>query len=848
MRFANPEWFLLIPIFLFLAWYWPQLGLRKPLRAIAALLLVLMLARPQVQSMQDGLDLWVLVDRSVSSSAQMTSRFPEMRSVLERSKGRKDRTFYVDFADVALLQEQGDGFLSERELQATKLRLATRYALSNIPEDRMARILVLTDGYSTEPLSDLSERLIEQQVPMDYRLLVPPVEGDYRVERIVTPTRVQPGEPFLLQLEFSGNQDGTIPFEVSRNGKKLMESEVEVTEGKATLYLTDRLAQPGAHRFDVRIRPDKDAFSGNNTSETWIEVASGPRILLVTRYENDPLSEVLRRQGFEVDQVTDFKALGPGNLAGSKVCILNDVPAHLLPAEFLRSVDFFVRYQGGGFLMTGGKFSFGSGGYFQSSIDKLLPVSMELRQEHRKLSVALAIVVDRSGSMSASAGGGMAGGITKMDLANNGAAQAIAHLGPSDAITVFYVDSTPHVVTKLVQIGPNPSSLQSKIRKMKSMGGGIYVYNGMKAAWAELKKAKMGIRHMILFSDAADSEQPGQYKKLIDEMVKEDVTVSVIGLGRDTDSDAAFLQDIANRGKGRIFFTTNAQDIPSLFVQETVAIARSAFLNDPVKLVPSAGWLELSSNPMEWLGQIDGYNLSYLRDGASVAAVSGDEYEAPLVAFWQRGAGRTGALSFPVGGDFSKSVRSWPKYGDFLQTKVRWLMGETTPPGVGVRTRVEGSELKIDLLFDDTWTERLVDQSPRISIVDGVQGSVDELIWERLQPGHFQARMQLESDRWIRGAVQMGKSVIPFGPVSVGTNPEWAFNRDRLEELMAVSRISGGEERVDLASVWSAPRIPRFQEISLILLITFMLVMLLDALESRWGGLPWVSGLIRRQS
>jgi hypothetical protein len=93
--------------------------------------------------------------------------------------------------------------------------------------------------------------------------------------------------------------------------------------------------------------------------------------------------------------------------------VINNVPAHRLPADFLAGLDFFVTAQGGGLLMTGGRFSFGSGGYFQSSLDPLLPVSMELRQEHRRLAVAMAIVLDRSGSMAAGAGGGH-----KMDLAN----------------------------------------------------------------------------------------------------------------------------------------------------------------------------------------------------------------------------------------------------------------------------------------------------------------------------------------------------------------------------------------------------------------------------------------------
>ena len=74
-------------------------------------------------------------------------------------------------------------------------------------------------------------------------------------------------------------------------------------------------------------------------------------------------------------------------------------------------------------MMAGGKHSFGAGGYFESGVDELLPISMELKNEHRKLAVAMAIVMDRSGSMSAgvAGAGGGAGGrpMTKMDLGPN---------------------------------------------------------------------------------------------------------------------------------------------------------------------------------------------------------------------------------------------------------------------------------------------------------------------------------------------------------------------------------------------------------------------------------------------
>jgi uncharacterized membrane protein len=536
-----------------------------------------------------------------------------------------------------------------------------------------------------------------------------------------------------------------VPVEVSRDGKVLTSGAVVLRAGQGSLRFTDRVSAPGAHRYSVRLLPESDGRSGNNIAESWIEIIGGPRLLLVTSYTDDPLARTLRAQGFDVQIVSDLAGLNLGHLSGTKGVILDNVPAYSIPADFLSALDLYVRVQGGGLLMVGGKFSFGSGGYFGSAIDELLPVSMELRTEHRKLAVAMAVVMDRSGSMAAS----VAGGVTKMDLANEGVARAIELLGPNDAVSVLAVDSEPHIVVPLTKLGKNREDIDDRVRRITSGGGGIYVYVGLKAAWEELKKSDAGQRHVVLFSDAADSEEPGEYKTLIDEMLAGGATISVIGLGSTLDPDAELLQDIAARGKGRIFFNADASSLPGLFAQETVALARSAFLDEPVKLTPGVGWMEIAAKPLEWLEAVDGYNLSYLKPDATGAAFSGDEYAAPLIAFWQRGAGRAAAVSFPLGGEFSQRVREWPGYGDFTQTLGRWLMGDELPPGLGLRTRVDGSELRLDLLYDDTWEQRLTQNAPQIVVAEGPAGKPTTLVWQRIEPGHFTASMPLEAGRAV---------------------------------------------------------------------------------------------------
>jgi len=835
MTLRNPEWLALLPVLLLAGWLLPRLSLWKPLRITLLVMITLILTRPQWRRLADGVDLWVLLDSSISAEKPMAKGLPEWEKLLEQSRGAHDRVFYLNYANEVMKRGAEGAEMYERNRTRTRTGLTITQALTFAQREgggRPARVLVFTDGYATEPLTGIAEKLAQQGVELDYRMAHDPEPTDYRIAALRTPSRAQLGEPFLMEIEVRGTRDGTLPVTLLRNGAEIKTTDVEVRLGSGLVRLTDRLGAAGVAHYVAVIQPAVDAHSGNNRHEAMIEVTGGPRVLLLTSYTDDPVAETLRRQGFTVETVTELRGVRPGQLAGVKCVIFNNVPAFEMPAEFLSAMDFYVREQGGGVLMAGGKKSYAAGGYFESALDPLLPVSMEMKQEHRKLMVAMAIVMDRSGSMSMT----VQNGFTKMSLADEGAANAIRFLGPQDLLTVFAVDSEAHVMVPLQPVGPNRDAMERAVRRIESTGGGIFVYNGLKAAWDQLKNAPAGQRHIILFSDAADSEQPDAYKSLIAEMTANGGTISVIALGTRADADAAFLEDIAKLGKGRLFFTDKAEELPSIFSQETVAVARSAFITDPVGTKAAGGWFEISGQALDWLPKADGYNLSYLRDWASQALLTSDEYAAPLVAFGQRGIGRTAAISFPIGGEHSQLIRAWPKYGDFLQTQVRWLMGEQLPPGIGLRHRIEGNVLTLDLMHDESWEPKLAAKPPRIMLAHGPRaGGAHEIAWERLSPGHYQASTELPEGEMVRGAVQMGGAALGFGPAVIGTSAEWAFDEARAEELRRVSVSSGGRELLELGQAWRSPRVTRFVDMNGWLITLALLLMIAEALVTRTG-------------
>jgi uncharacterized membrane protein len=834
MSLALPQFLFLLPVWLLAGWRYPRLELWRPLRVILLLFLTLLLCDPRLVWKSGGMDLWVLMDRSRSAQDLVDSGELEWRTLLERTRpGESHRLHLLDYASEVIPLGAGENALYSGNRDRTRTALALQEALARMDPKRHNRLLVFSDGYSTEPLADVAAKLIAAGVPLDYRLVRSPESRDYRVASVEMPERVQLGEPYVVEIRLVGTPDGKVPLEIYRGTNRLYEGEVEVSDGIGRFRFSDRTLEPGGHSYRVSISPEDDAFPGNNRSERWIEVVAGPRVLLVTAYRDDPVVPVLRAQGFDVAVIENPLTLNPGILTGAKAVILNNVPAFELPNDFLGALPFFVSDQGGGLLMAGGHRSFGSGGYYESAIDPLLPVSMELKSEHRKLGVAMAIVMDRSGSMAVTTSSGH----TKMQLANEGAARAVELLGSMDAVTVFAVDSQAHQVAPLLNVGSSRGELNSRIRRIESMGGGIFVYEGMKAGWDVLKNAPLGQRHMILFSDAADSEEPGDYVNLIKEMRGGGATVSVIGMGTRSDPDAKLLEDIASLGGGRIFFTEIPGELPNIFAQETVTVARSSFIEETSGTKTTGRWQELARRDANWLSEIDGYNLSYLREGDEVALVSTDSYAAPLVAFGRRGIGRTAAVSFPLGGTFSEKARNWSQYGDFVQTVTRWIMGDEVPPGLGLRHRLVGSQWTLDLFYEnDPWESRFATSPPRVIMQTGYRdGRRGELVWERLAPGHYSVSTSLEENSPVRAALQTGGSAIPIGPVVAGADSEWQFDEERVAELRETSRASGGEELLDLAKAWREPPDPGEEPIRTPLLLTILALFLFEAFVTRTG-------------
>jgi hypothetical protein len=859
MTFLEPAWLLLLlPAAAAMLRAPGASRAARALRGLVYLLVPLGLAGLAVRVPGRGSTVIVVADRSASMPADAAARQLEVLAALRRAMRDGDRLGVVSFAGGAALEQAPGsapfvGFAAELPAEASDLGAGLARAAAALPAAAPARLLVLSDGrWSGADPVDAAARLALRGVAVDYLQLVRPTAGDFGFTRVDAPAEVSPGESFLIVGWVHAPRPATVELELVREGaardgggegvppEPLVSARQSLVAGLNRVVFRDRAGGPTLRHYRLRLRPPAvDREPANDVARLMVRVRGRQPVLVVReRRDEAGLPALLRSGGIEVATAAPRELQeGLRVLAGVSAVVLEDVAAAELGSAALAALARWVHDGGGGLLVTGGRSSFGTGGYFGSELAEVLPVSMELRREHRKLRLAMVLSLDRSGSMAVP----VAGGRTKMDLANLAGATVVDLLSPLDDLAVHAVDSSVHRVVPLAPLR-DPDDVRQRVLRIDSAGGGIFVGAALEAAARELLGAAAGTRHVILFADAADAEEPGDYRQLLDRMRRAGITVSVVGLGTDGDVDAELLRDIARRGGGRVYFTDDPALLPRLFAQDTITVARSAFVEEttPLRVTPGVrllGGIELPQPP-----PAGGYNLTYLRPGATLGMVSADDNRAPVVASWQAGLGRVAALTAQLDGPWSGPFGRWPRVGELVASLARWVAGEEgeLPGGAVVTQEVVDGAVVVDLQLDpardgDPWPA-----PPRLLVLRGRPGQRPETIVTPLRwsdPDSLGASIPLAGAEvavvTLDAPGMAPRSLAPVRhPVLTETVP--ASPTEGRRQLERLARATGGRERLDAASIWDAfQRQARTVRLAPWLLLLAAAVLLAEVAERR---------------
>ncbi len=853
MSFLYPSFFLLVLPLIVVFLLFPPEGARQWFwRVGLSVLLLLALARVQIEGPLRPGQLVVVADRSASMPDGAEKHQLEMIQLLENSRplnapGLAIVTFAASAAAEKLSNHPWEKqFLQRHQPDRSDLNTALDTALQLIPGELAGRILLLTDGRWTDrnPREKFTEGAA-RGIPVDYRRLQRSSGNDFAITHIDHPRDSAPGEAIALQLELSAPQAARGELILFRQGKLWRQGRVELRPGSNRYRFQDQSAEPGILHYQAVLKMEEtDACPENNRADFLVRVTGRRPILLFTRKTDSGLEKLLRDAHVPVDRRLPGEIeFTLDRLAGYAAVILENIPASHLGKTGQANLAALVESGSLGLLVTGGKSSFGLGGYYQSPLEKVLPVTMELRNDHRKGTVALAITLDRSGSMAASVGGHR----MKMDLANLGTAEAIRMLGPRDEVAVFAVDSSSHRILSMMPADQAKKRLD-EVLSIASMGGGIFVYNALEAASAELLKSKASTRHIILFADAADSEQPGKYRELLAQCAQSGITVSVIGLGTEKDSDAQLLIDIARRGGGEIYFSNDPDMLPQVFMQDTITIARTTFQEEPTKVKLNAASRILRGTgfaPAEF--EIGGYNLCYLKPGATAPAVTADGNDAPVIAFTEAGNGRSGVFTGEVTGEYSGKFNTYTERGDLLLSLLQYLAHpDNDLPGDSLveQSLVNGLH-RITLHLNPDRESDPFRRTPEIIVLEPDATGLPRPVrytMNYINPDTLRLELPLRGAAPSVSFIEFDrKKSHPLTPMRLPYSPEFfpeeADSRENLHDLAA---LSGGHERLELSGIWEdLKQQPRRYDPVLWLLSAAILWLLLMVADRRMDLFAW---------
>ena len=854
--FFQPIWLLLFIPLAAACFAWPLPNrLLNVLRVVVFVLVVFALAQLAIRLPDRAGTVIVVADRSESMPSDSDSVEKEIIALLHKSMGPRDQLGVVAFGREAAVEqapERGEfgGFAADVGPDHSSLNDGVQAALELIPPDGGGRILVLSDGkWTGKDPAAAAARAAGRGVAVDYRLVTRSQVDDTAIQSFNTPQSVLPGEAFLLSAWVSSPVDQQITYQLRRNDEIISAGQKQVPKGLSRLMFRDRATIAGVNQYTLTIQGAKDdPVPENNTARALVGVEGTRPILIVSSAgENSGLVNLLHRGHVDVVGKTPEECnWSLEDVAQYSAVILENVPAGDIGMDGMQTLASWVEQTGSGLAMTGGQKSYGPGGYFKSPLERVMPVSMEMRKEARKMSVAVVVALDRSGSMAMPAGGGR----EKIDLADLGTVQVLDLLSPMDEIGVFAVDTEAHEIVPLDTVEHN-AGYRGKILQIDSEGGGIYIYEALVASAKMISTAKSQTKHIILFSDAADAEQSAHYQDIVAKLREAGVTVSVVGLGTAHDCDAAMLRDLAHRGGGDCYFSDNPDEIPRIFAQDTFTIARSTFVDKPAPFSITAGYSLLGMPPAGAPPSLGGYNLCYLRPEANLAAVTHDEYKAPVVASWNAGNGRVLCYLGEADGKYSGNFAKWDQAGEFYSTLARWIAGKNQPlPDDMLLTQeIRDGDCFVDLHLDPGRKADPFASLPRVDVLHGVPGAAPAtntvpLQWKNADL--LEADVPIEGQETVLNTVEVpGQHPVTLPPVCLPYSPEFAPDEPGrgAAALAQIATTTGGKERVEIPKIWTElPVRSRYVTLAPWLLVVAAFLFLLEILERRAG---WFSKLAR---
>src|SRR5262249_48556689 len=212
------------------------------------------------------------------------------------------------------------------------------------------------------------------------------------------------------------------------------------------------------------------------------------------------------------------------------------------------------------------------------------------------------------------------------------------------------------------------------------------------------------------------------------------ITTTTIGIGQPRDPDITFLQQVADAGDGRFYFTKDMFTLPEIFSQESMMVQRY-YINEErftPKLVEGAPLIE----DIEKIPDLLGHVATSQKASADVSLIS--PQEDPVLASWRYGMGQSVAFTSDPTSKWGALWLGWSQYGKFWGRISRMLAQEATARHFLTNYAQEMNRTTIQVEALDDRGEAL-NQLDLEAVLAGQNGGVKHLPLSQTAPGRYEA-------------------------------------------------------------------------------------------------------------
>ena len=795
LEFARPLLLLLLPAYIALIYLIDRRGGRRSrrikhrvarvMRCLLTCLCVLALAAPSVVLPGGQQAVWILADASASARGMQDQMTQSVRTALE-NKDASVNAGVIAFGGNAMVEkplaQDGtyNGVTTAVDAQASDLSSALTLASALLPEDAQGRIVVLSDG-ATEDVRAAAQQLAARGVTVDYQSFSGDALPDAQISQLNVPSRVYQGQSFTVTVQVTANHDTAGTLVLYQNRTPVSSREVTLRRGDNTFTFRDTAADTGVVTYEARLISEGDSCAQNDSMGGYVYVQGAPKLLLVEgrQGEGSEMAAMLSAAAMQYETVLPAQLpYDAEQLRQYDGIVLVNVDYDAADEEQWAALDSAVRVLGRGLTVIGGDSSYALGGYRGSRLEEMLPVTIDVRNKLDLPSLALMLVIDKSGSMS----DGMFG-TTRLELAKEAAMRAAEVLTPNDQVGVIAFDDAAKWVVNL-QKAEDVEAIQNQIGTIRP-GGGTAFFTALYEATYALMNAQAQQKHIIFLTDGEAG----------DIMQQNNITLTTVAVG--SGADQATLRTLAQQGGGRAYAANEFDNLPKIFTKETYLVSGSYVQNrtfTPVITEQSA------LTDFEGFPQLSGYLAATEKSLATVSLMS--DREDPILAWWQYGAGRVVAFMADSRGAWTSEFLQWDQAAAFYGGMAAFTLpgeereGQLTTERQGdalriVYTAPEGAQTGLStsvtaLLPDGTQTQLALQES-----APGVyEGEI-----AAAQLGAYALRVE---QRDASGELQR---VMEGGAVN-GYSGEYDLRNQNAESTLPyLSALTGGREITDSAEM-----------------------------------------------